>query len=583
MRIGNWDINADDNTISSLSGTQKVEPRAMDVLVYLAGHPNVVVSKDELIDQVWDGDAKSDHTVAVVVSQLRKVFGDDPNQPKYIETIPKRGYRLVASVDVSAGSSVAGSDISRKWLMLTVIACLALLAVFAVVRGSFAKEPVIFVAPVINATGQNELNHVAYALSELLVSHVYQSDQHRVFRLIDQQKAIALNHIYAPVSEDALSLSGSLIQQEAIPVLVLELNHLESGEVRWHGLFPLEHENKDEVLARAYQGMAEALGYSVASHFSVSYKAADDGYWRASYAWSLRDPLSVQNAVSELNELLQTYPDHGAAHALLATIYAHKTGEELAQSRGNTFVMAEHHIDLASQVGFDGPELNIARALLSTYRDKDPQSALDNLQNTAEGSALVWQTRAMVLSASGQHKLALEAIKKALELDPYSPSANWDQVWFLYNARQYKQAITSAETASKVYRPNLLYLALIYMAMDNHEQALHYWITRAEREGLSGQYVQLASGFAAMGDYQEAYGVLESHALNGAEIYSDLPTFLFSLYAGHPDQAQKTLMQIDQGTARWWWIWAKVIPALDDVRKQAVFHDRLVDLAVVTE
>jgi hypothetical protein len=76
-----------------------VEPKAMDVLVRLAARPGEVVSADELIASVWHGRPMGDNPVHRCISILRRALGDDAQRPRYIGTIPKRGYRLVAAVE----------------------------------------------------------------------------------------------------------------------------------------------------------------------------------------------------------------------------------------------------------------------------------------------------------------------------------------------------------------------------------------------------------------------------------------------------------------------------------------------------
>ena len=78
-----------------------LEPQVMDLLVFLAATAGRVVSKDELIDAVWNGRFISETTLTRAVADLRRALGDNQRSPEYIETIPKRGYRLIAAVSVS--------------------------------------------------------------------------------------------------------------------------------------------------------------------------------------------------------------------------------------------------------------------------------------------------------------------------------------------------------------------------------------------------------------------------------------------------------------------------------------------------
>ncbi len=75
-----------------------LEPRIMEVLVALAEHAGEVVSAEQLLIEVWRGSFYGDNPVHRAIAQLRRHLGDDPRKPVYIETIRKRGYRLVAPV-----------------------------------------------------------------------------------------------------------------------------------------------------------------------------------------------------------------------------------------------------------------------------------------------------------------------------------------------------------------------------------------------------------------------------------------------------------------------------------------------------
>ena len=101
IKIGDWTVVPALNLIERNGESIKLEPRAMDLLVYLATARERVVSADELLREVWHGRVFDDGVVYKRINQLRKALGDDPQGPRVIETIPKRGYRLIAAVEVS--------------------------------------------------------------------------------------------------------------------------------------------------------------------------------------------------------------------------------------------------------------------------------------------------------------------------------------------------------------------------------------------------------------------------------------------------------------------------------------------------
>ena len=79
--------------------TARLEPRMMRVLVLLADQPGEVLSREFLIETIWENKFVGEEALTQAISRLRKVFGDNPHQPQFIETIPKIGYRIIAEID----------------------------------------------------------------------------------------------------------------------------------------------------------------------------------------------------------------------------------------------------------------------------------------------------------------------------------------------------------------------------------------------------------------------------------------------------------------------------------------------------
>lgn len=96
--VGHWHVKPALNRISQGAQTHEVEPKVMQVLVCLAQHPGEVVSREDLLETVWAGTYVTNVTLTRCISELRKILGDDPQTPQYIETIRKTGYRLIATV-----------------------------------------------------------------------------------------------------------------------------------------------------------------------------------------------------------------------------------------------------------------------------------------------------------------------------------------------------------------------------------------------------------------------------------------------------------------------------------------------------
>lgn len=101
--FGDWQVDASANRLQNALRAKQIEPKAMDVLVYLCRHAGKVVSSEALLNQCWPGLDTGDNPLHKTINQLRRALGDSASQPKYIETIRKRGYRALAEVRFPLG------------------------------------------------------------------------------------------------------------------------------------------------------------------------------------------------------------------------------------------------------------------------------------------------------------------------------------------------------------------------------------------------------------------------------------------------------------------------------------------------
>lgn len=207
LRIGDYTVDFGALSVAAPEGTiVRLTPKAAAVLMELARSPGTTVTRDELLERIWRGRFTTPGVVPQAVSALRKAFGDELDTPAYIDTIPRVGYRLVASVQVLQADTPAAIDDAieaeaeapvaaagepgmpppapegrrRRWPSATGIVgglgTIALLAAFAVDRiVSTAPAPLLAGPPVLatfapGAESQPRLSpdgrRVAYAQSE---------------------------------------------------------------------------------------------------------------------------------------------------------------------------------------------------------------------------------------------------------------------------------------------------------------------------------------------------------------------------------------------------------------------------------
>ncbi len=190
VRIGDWELDRALNEIRRPGASIRLEPKVVDVLAYLADRPGSVVSRDELLEAVWPGVVVGDDALTQAVIKLRKALGDEARQPAYIETIAKRGYRLLAPVANGAGgdaATVSGSrlpvavTVFRRWrwtaaIGLAIAVALAVLAARMVAAPwplggdapghAAADPPTVVVLPLANLSGDAGRDYFTDGMTE---------------------------------------------------------------------------------------------------------------------------------------------------------------------------------------------------------------------------------------------------------------------------------------------------------------------------------------------------------------------------------------------------------------------------------
>ena len=111
--VEDWLVEPNLGTISREGSRIRLEPKVMDVLQCLSMRPGELVSKRELTDCVWQVEFISDNRITRAIADLRQALGDDAATPRYVETIPTRGYRLVAEVTGGPAETHVVEEMSR--------------------------------------------------------------------------------------------------------------------------------------------------------------------------------------------------------------------------------------------------------------------------------------------------------------------------------------------------------------------------------------------------------------------------------------------------------------------------------------
>ncbi|WP_257388622.1 winged helix-turn-helix domain-containing protein, partial [Tahibacter caeni] len=118
FRLGGWLVDATNHELIAASGRVRLQPRQMQLLLRLAREPDTLLRREQLLGDVWEGRYVNDEALSRAIAELRQLLDDDPRAPRYIETVPRLGYRLIARPEpeeapVPAQSAAAGAAVPQ--------------------------------------------------------------------------------------------------------------------------------------------------------------------------------------------------------------------------------------------------------------------------------------------------------------------------------------------------------------------------------------------------------------------------------------------------------------------------------------
>lgn len=189
FRLADWTIERDVDRLRDDAGSQHVEPKAMDVLCCLAAQAGQTVSREELLDAVWHERDVGEEVLTRVIGQLRAAMHDDPRRPEIIQTVPRRGYRLLVAVEsAEPPADAAGVPLNQappvaktahwRWIATGLAACLVASLVLQQVLAM--QEESVAVLPFRNLSGDPSQDYLSESVADNLITALSRLPQLRV-------------------------------------------------------------------------------------------------------------------------------------------------------------------------------------------------------------------------------------------------------------------------------------------------------------------------------------------------------------------------------------------------------------------
>lgn len=452
-----WTVNPRQSVLRDGNGEKRIEPKVMEVLVYLAEHAGDVVTRDELLDNVWSGMVVGDEALSRAISLLRTNLEDDPRKPIFIQTVPRRGYRLIATprpltAEIAGTSAPPPAEAAAHWWRYAAGAAVMLILALVIWRAMVStssdpwREAELLGRPVavavlpfsIRGPIPQERAFVAESLADEIIVALSDIEEVRVVARGSSFAAGAAPHDIRAIGEaldvDAV-IEGSVLWQGQRARINTHLDSARDGYQIWvqtfdsdlRDVFYVQDAISDAVVAELERSLGRTLtrrGTVGSSHIPDA--RAYELFLRGRLLWKQRGEAPLRGSIERFREAIAIDPHYARAQLALAQAYLDLP---FYSDAPQTEMFARAEQSLAQAQALD-PSLEAevrgihgfiaSRQLRWGEADEDFRYAIERVPEDAE----LHNRYSQFLSRVGKTRLALEQAKIARALDALSPAIN---------------------------------------------------------------------------------------------------------------------------------------------------------------
>ena len=472
--VADWTVEPAFTRIIYKGEITRLEPRVMDVLVYLADRPGQLVTRGELEESVWKGTIVSYDALTGAIQKLRKAFKDDSRRPRIIETLSKKGYRLVAPVEpldtqqAQQQSSDDGAGIPvryRRQIGWLVIFTTLLISAGALTWYTAPDQPdhevasgtainSIVVLPFDNLSGSPEQEYFSDGMTDELITGLA---KHPELLVIARDSAFMYKDRAMDIREIAVKLNvqyilhGSVRRENEQVRINAQLVDTKSNSLLWaesyDGNMTRIFELQDRITEKIVLALTEKIGSGVhkAEYRETSNAQAYDSFLVGKKHFYLYHNKEENQKARELFKTSIKYdPSFAMAYAMLAWTHVFDAMNDWSGNHDQSLLRAR---ELATKAISLEKELPVAYWVkgLSYREDGEPVKALVEAEqaikydpNYANAHVLL----ATLLYYAGRPEEGLERIKKAMLINPHHPfnyTFHMGQAYFILE--RYAEAI----------------------------------------------------------------------------------------------------------------------------------------------
>ena len=463
FKVGDWLVEPDLDRISRGSESKNLRPKVMELLVYLAIQRGQVVSADELLDDLWAGKIVTGGSVYRCVGELRDALAGSEDRQVYVDTIPKKGYRLLAPV-VGLGDDPQPVDEKRNSKWMFAIAAAVLFAAFAYWTSirTTTESPVaefnqksIAVLPFENLSANPDDAHIASGMHNDLLTQLTKIDGLRVISRISvmeyrespkNMREIGQELGVATILEGSVQRVGDAVRVNVQLIDARTDDHLWADA--YDRAFTVENilSIQRDIATSIVVALQATLSPEAAARISAvptKNTRAYDFYLSGTEFFARTDRRkSVPLAVTQYQRAVAEDPEFVVAWAALANAHTEMYADRFLDRTAPRLKMARDALEHAFALAPDSPEVYFASGVYH-HIVSDYEKALADFGHAEQGlpgDARIFWRRAALLERAGRWDESITEWSRAVELDPRNVGILQGQASTYIYLRDYAQA-----------------------------------------------------------------------------------------------------------------------------------------------
>jgi TolB-like protein/DNA-binding winged helix-turn-helix (wHTH) protein/tetratricopeptide (TPR) repeat protein len=577
VRFGAFELDRSTGELRCQGRRVPLQDQPAQLLALLVSRPGEVVTREELRRALWSDDTFVDFDTAlnVAVNKVRQALRDSATSPRFVETLPKRGYRFLADVKPAGEATTPAegttavtqamptTSASRRWIALSVIAA-ALVVVALVLTTPWERKAAtprsLAVLPFRPLASDARDEALEVGMAEAVIVKL---GRHATLRV----PSIAAVQRYAGRAPDPLQagrelgvdavLDGSLQRADGRLRVSARLLDVRTGASRWARQWDLPWTDVFTVQDAMASEVAHELAVTLAPSQGprhTTHPDAYDRYLRARYLVNQRTMKTSLRAAELLEEAVKIDPGFAPAYTVMADAYL--AIPWLGATREPHLGKARLAVQRAIELDPGDAAAHTTLGTIQAQFDWDPVAGERELKRGLElgpDVPTVMRYYAIFLWHEGRFDEALALNDRELALDPTSPFANRNRAMILYYARRYDDCVSQARKAVELDRHFVTtygWLGRAYEQLGREREAIEAYVQPFTFEGRSNDAASLRAAGAAGGMRAFWKRWLEIEERQPQYDHTDVPALAW-MQMGERQRALEELVKLGEARCPW--------------------------------